>query len=129
MKPWRPIAEIGVTGVIVMAIHAFLLMIWLGKDFSKCHIPLAVLYAFFGLSSMLIIAVLVVIRRRNLDSVGQVFMALTCVKAIAAWFIGRPLLLPDVPQWEKLQFFILFLVFLALETAVSVRLLQRGPTL
>jgi hypothetical protein len=129
MKTWRPVAEIGVCGAVAMAVHAFLLMLWLGKDFSKFHIPLAELYAFFGLSSMAIIAILVLVRKKNTDSVGQIFMALTCAKAVAAWFVGKPLLLPDVPQWEKMQFFILFLVFLALETAISVRLLRRGPAL
>ena len=126
MRTWRPVAEIGILGLMVMAAHAFLLMIWLGKDFSHFHIPLVELYAFFGLSSTAIVAALVLVRRRNMDAVGQTFMALTCLKAVAAWFVGQPLLLlTDVAQLEKMQFFILFLAFLGLETFVSVRMLRH----
>jgi hypothetical protein len=85
------------------------------------------LFLFFAIFAMVIAFVLSIIREKNLDIVGYVFLILTSVQMGTSFFFGRPIIKNQSPQilTEKWIFFSLFIVFLVLETLYTVWLLNK----
>ena len=119
------IGELLLAASLAFAVH-FALLHFAGRwEETRSFIRLPeVVYGFFAASSIVIVAILLRVRQRNIDSVGQAFLLLTCVKAGAAYLVVRPALEPG-HDFEKLNFFIVFAIFLAIETVISIRILNR----
>ncbi len=119
------IGELLVAASIALAIH-FGILHFAGRwEETREFIRLPeTVYTFFGICSVLIIGILLRIRKRNIDSVGQAFLLLTCIKAGAAYLMVRPALEAG-HEFEKLNFFIVFAIFLAIETVISIRILNK----
>ena len=85
------------------------------------------LFSIFTLFSVLIIALLLLVKIKNFDSVGYAFMALTSLKIGLLLFWVRPILKSTIEntQFEKANFFIIFALFLAIETYVAIRILNN----
>lgn len=85
------------------------------------------LYLYFSSFSLLLILILILVRRKNLDIVGNTFLLLTTIKLVIAYIIARPILAIDnkTNMMEKWNFFILFIVFLSIETIITIRLLNQ----
>ncbi|AWA29230.1 hypothetical protein HYN48_03520 [Flavobacterium magnum] len=123
----RPLSETAVLAATAFAGHALLLhFIWPGRT-ADWHYPIVALYGFFSLCSLFIAYILGRTKVKNIDSVGSTFMLLTCIKAVLAYVLLHPVLTSgkmDV-EFEKMNFFAVFAIFLTIETVVSVRLLQK----
>jgi hypothetical protein len=100
----------------------------LGSRIEGFEYSLETIYGFFAICSMVILGILIVVRNRNLDATGQAFMAATFVKMFVAYGFLYPALFPvtEVTNPGKMNFFAVFLIFLALETLVCMRLLNRN---
>lgn len=85
------------------------------------------LYSMFFLFSFVILSVLLLVRKKNLDYVGYTYLILTSVKMGIAYFLLRPVLetSTDDISSEKLNFFIIFIYFLAIETFLTIRILNN----
>ena len=85
------------------------------------------LFGLFTFLSMLIIALLLLVKTKYFDSIGYAFMALTSLKIGLLLFWARPILKSTlaIAKFEKGNFFILFAVFLAIETIVAIRILNN----
>ena len=85
------------------------------------------LFGLFTFLSMLIIALLLLVKTKYFDSIGYAFMALTSLKIGLLLFWARPILKSTlaIAKFEKGNFFILFAVFLAIETVVAIRILNN----
>ncbi len=92
---------------------------------QKFSYSLEKLYIFFSAFSILILAILFKVKKRNLDIVGNLFLLLTTIKMIVSYIIARPILnLSGNDAIEKWNFFILFILFLGLETLFTIYLLN-----
>lgn len=85
------------------------------------------LFMLFTTASLFIIAILLGIKVRYFDSVGYAFMALTSIKIGVLLFWAQPILKASTAnaKFEKGNFFVLFAVFLAIETIVAIRILNN----
>jgi hypothetical protein len=85
------------------------------------------LYLFFGAFSVIIVFILIKIRAKDLDIVGNSFLLLTSVKMIVCYIIGSSILKSTTTESfiEKWNFFTLFIVFLLTETIVTIILLNK----
>ena len=81
------------------------------------------LYYIFGLFSVLIITTLNIVKQKNIDIVGMLFLLLTTVKMICCFILGRAV--TNASTIEKYNFFGLFIVFLILETVITIRILNN----
>ncbi|MGQ7945848.1 DUF6168 family protein [Flavobacterium sp. WC2509] len=94
---------------------------------DQFHYSLEKLYLFFMVFSAIIFKILLVIRERSFDNVGMSFLIATSAKMVFCYLILRPLL--QVPKasdpTEKINFFILFIVFLIIETLFTIRLVNE----
>lgn len=96
-------------------------------DTNTFHYSLEVLYLFFLLLSMIIFKLLLIVKEKSFDNVGMSFLLATSVKMIFCYLIVRPLLQiprPNNPT-ERINFFVLFIVFLAIETLFTIRLVNQ----
>ena len=85
------------------------------------------LYALFAPLSLIIVFLLIKVKETAIDSVGYAFLALTTVKMVIAYAFLRPIIhthLPKTPT-EKINFFIVFIYFLAIETYITIRILNN----
>lgn len=91
------------------------------------HYSLETLYLFFFVLSVIIFKVLLTIKERSFDNVGMSFLLVTSIKMVFCYLILRPLLQVPKPNdpTEKINFFILFIVFLTIETLFTIRLVNE----
>ena len=95
------------------------------EDNFVYSIPL--LYSMFAILSTVIVFLLMKEKRTAIDSVGYAFLAMTTVKMVIAYALLRPIIhthLPKTPT-EKMNFFIVFIYFLAIETILTIRILNN----
>lgn len=88
---------------------------------------LETLYTLFLLFSVLIVFVLIKIKQKNINNVGMVFLVLTSVKMVICYFFLYPISSKSLVRisLEKTNFFVMFILFLAIETIVTIRILNN----
>ncbi|RZJ31313.1 MAG: hypothetical protein EOO48_02425 [Flavobacterium sp.] len=84
-------------------------------------------YGFFLLCSAAIVFVLIGISKKNLDNTGYTFLLLTIGKMGAAYAFLYPAIQESGVNLkaEKINFFVVFAFFLAVETMITIRILNR----
>jgi len=94
---------------------------------DQFHYSLETLYLFFFLLSAIIFKVLVTVKKKSFDNVGMSFLLATSIKMVFCFLVLRPLLqIPDPNNpTERINFFILFIVFLTIETLFTIRLVNE----
>jgi hypothetical protein len=94
---------------------------------EQFHYSLEELYLFFLILSMIIFKILLKIKEKSFDNVGMSFLLATSIKMVFCYLILRPLL--QIPKannaTERINFLILFIVFLAIETLFTIRLVNE----
>jgi hypothetical protein len=128
LKKYRPILEVVVISILIFLGHK--LIFFLNEDHPNLqdfHFPIEVVYGFFFACSMLIILILIKVNEKNIDTVGFTFLWLTCIKMGLSYLILSPILNSATPniRTEKIDFFIIFALFLTIETIVTVRILNN----
>jgi hypothetical protein len=127
IKKYRPILEIVIGALVVYAVHKGFFFLNGSPQFRNFHTPLESVYGFFFLCSATIIFILIQVKERALQSVGFAFLFLTCAKMGVAYAFLRPILKSgsDNIATEKINYFIVFALFLAIETIVTIRILNN----
>ncbi|WP_415580552.1 hypothetical protein [Flavobacterium longum] len=124
---FRPLFEAMTLAVVAFAIHFVALRYFWSTWTDYWQYSIVTIYGFFFVCSVIIVLWLIRMKQRNIDSVGNTFMLFTCVKAAAAYVMLHPILQAHHPhvKFEKANFFAVFAIFLAIETIVSIRMLQK----
>lgn len=96
-------------------------------SYQKFHYSLENLYGVFFVFTLVILTTLLIVKDKNLDYVGMTFLLITSVKMGVSFFIVRPILAETNQNLvEKINFFVIFILFLAIETIITIRLLNKG---
>ena len=100
---------------------------FIGVNPSAFYYSLELEYCCFALATAVIVFVLQKIKQKNFDTVGLIFLWITSIKMIACFFAVRPILQLESPtaSIEKINFFVIFILFLAIETAITIYLLNE----
>jgi hypothetical protein len=106
------------------------LVFFLNQDNPKVqgfHFSIETIYGFFFFCSLIILLILIKVKTKNIDSVGYTFLLVTCIKMAISYAVLYPILHSGNPnvRIEKVNFFIIFALFLAIETIVTVRILNN----
>ncbi|HNP31908.1 MAG TPA: hypothetical protein PKN96_01300 [Flavobacterium sp.] len=127
-KKHRSFLIILVVAIVGLIIHKIITHFIIPKEFEDNFIySTPLLYGVFTVLSMVIIYLLMKVKETAPDSVGYGFLALTTLKMVMAYALLRPVIhihLPKTP-FEKLNFFAVFIYFLAIETYLSIRILNN----
>ncbi len=126
-KKYKPLIEVVLLSIMVYLVHK--LVFFLNENnpnFQGFHFPIEVVYGFFFICSLLIILILIKVNEKNIDNVGYTFLLVTFIKMALSYVILSPILDSGNPnvRIEKLNFFVIFALFLTIETIVTVRILN-----
>lgn len=117
-----------IISIIAFVINFFLVENVVPKhELVKWTYSIANLYSMFFVFSVVIMSLLLFVRTKNLDYVGYTYLIVTSVKMGIAYFLLRPILATttDENSTEKINFFIVFICFLAIETLLTIRILNN----
>ena len=128
LKKYRPILEVVFLSILVYLVHK--LVFFLNENNPKLqgfHFPIELIYGFFFICSLLIIFILIKVNEKNIDNVGFTFLWGTFIKMALSYLILSPILNSGNlnMRTEKINFFIVFALFLTIETIVTVRILNN----
>lgn len=115
--------------LVIVAAYAFHELLFFVLDINTLQFvySLQELYAFFTILTIAIAIVLFRIQRKSFDNVGMSFLLLTNLKMLFCFFMLRPILktVSDQNNFEKINFFALFIFFLIIETLFAIRLVNE----
>jgi hypothetical protein len=85
------------------------------------------LYSFFFLLSAVILFILIKVNQVSSTHVGLTFILLTTFKMGIAYIFLKPILKVNLSHsgLEKINFLLIFLLFLAIETLITIRLINN----
>ena len=88
--------------------------------------PLSVLYLVFFILSSVIFVVLQLVNKKNKEQLGYSFLLATAIKMAICYLLARPIIAKgEVAATEKVNFFIIFIVYLVIEAYYTARLLNN----
>jgi len=124
----RSFLIIVLAAVFGFIIHKTISYFLIPKEFEDSFVySTYILFGIFGFLSFIIVVVLIKVKKTSVDYVGYVFLAVTTLKMIIAYALLRPIIQTHLPKTasEKLSFFVIFIYFLAIETIVTIRILNN----
>ncbi|WP_396169480.1 hypothetical protein [Flavobacterium sp.] len=130
LKKYQPILEVIFLSILIYLVHK--LVFFLNENHPKLHgfhFPIEVVYGFFFSCSLILMLILIKVKEKNIDNVGYTFLLVTCVKMGLSYLLLSPILNSENAnlRYEKINFFLIFAFFLALETVVTIRMLNNKP--
>lgn len=129
IRKYQPILETLVISLLAFILHkAFFYLNQNNPKYTNFIYPIEVLYGFFVICSILIILLLIKIKTKNIDSVGHTFLLVTSIKMVLSYALLYSILnsTRENIAIEKINFFIIFAIFLAIETVVTIRILNNN---
>ena len=85
-----------------------------------------IVYLFFFVFTLVILGVLIIIGKKKKEQLGYTFLFLTSAKMGLSYLFARPILAKTIDDpTEKINFFIVFILFLAIEAYYTARLLNN----
>jgi hypothetical protein len=127
-KKYQPILEVLVISTVVFLAHKlFFFLNDNNPKFQGFHFPIETIYGFFLICSLIIVFILILVKEKNIDNVGYTFLLVTFIKMGVSYVVLMPILHSGNVNMgiEKLNFFIIFALFLTIETIVTVRILNN----
>lgn len=128
LKKHQPILEVVAVSIVGYFVHKLFFYIERNNpSFQNFQCSIEIIYGFFLVCSISIVFILIQIKARSIDNVGYIFLLLTCIKMGISYAFISPILDSDAQNLavEKMNFFIVFALFLAIETTVTIRMLNN----
>lgn len=120
-------------GLIVFSVTAYLMnklllsYTVLHIDYQKYNYSIESMYAIFLAFTVAILLILQKVKERNSEIVGVVFLLLTSLKMGISYFIFLSIIRSvQENSVEKINFFILFILYLAIDAYYTIRMLNKS---
>lgn len=128
LKNYKYLLFLFISVVVAYVVHK-LVFYFFKIDQQTFYYSLEQLYGIFFILSFVIVFILLMIRKRNFDQLGMSFLLLTSSKLVFYYLLLKPIL--NITHYdiriEKINFFVLFVLFLTIETVVTIRILSKKP--
>lgn len=128
LKKYNSLFIVIIAAIAGLIVHKTILHFIVPKNYEDSFIySTPLLYALFAILSIIIVSLLSKVKETAENSVGYAFLAFTTLKMAVAYAFLRPIIhahLPKTPT-EKMNFFIVFIYFLAIETYLTIRILNN----
>ena len=93
---------------------------------TSFYYSISFLYLLFFIFSKISLVIIKKVSEKNFDSTGMSFMLITTIQTISAYLISKPILdNSNSSIVEKINFFFIFIIFLAIETSISIKILNK----
>ena len=129
LKKFQPLLEVLIAAILCFGIHnLFFYYNQNNPNYQHFHFDLTTIYSFFLTCSLIIILLLLFVKQRSIDNVGFTFLFATCLKIGISFALLTPILNSKISNigYEKINFFIVFAIFLTIETVVTIRILNNN---
>lgn len=84
------------------------------------------LYLLFFVFTLISLCIIKKVSEKNFDSTGMAFMLVTTIKTVISYLVLKPILnSPSSQNIEKANFFFVFILFLVIETVISITILKK----
>lgn len=122
-KPLLPLLALAGLAYVVHRVAFYVLDI----NDATFYYSIETLYLLFLVLSIMIFVVLLKVKERSFDNVGMSFLLSTSIKMIVCYLILKPILQATTQNnaIEKKNFFMMFILFLAIETVLTIRILNE----
>lgn len=127
-KKQQPLFEVSLLAILLYFVHKLVFFLKNSNPYFKgFHFPIEFVYGFFFVCSLLIILIMIKVNQKNIDNVGFTFILVTFIKMALSYTVLSPILNSGSSnvRIEKINFFIIFALFLTIETIVTVRILNN----
>lgn len=128
LNKFKSIFTLFLLAIIGFVIQKTLFYFFVPKIYEEAYVySIALQYLAYFLFSSLMILILYQVKQNNINSVGYAFLLITTFKMLITFVFARPILSGDLPKTptEKISFMIVFIYFLAIETYVTIRILNN----
>lgn len=128
---WKKYASLYYLFLIALpiALFNFLILEFLlpAAVYASFYYSVFTLYLLFALASAIILLVLIKIKDKNQEQIGYVFLVVTSVKLVLCYLLLLPVLnkVATDSNSEKINFFMIFILFLAIEVFFTSKLLNN----
>lgn len=125
---YKPFLEILLVSVFAFFLHKTVFFLFdFHLIYATFYYSLLELYSFFTICSLVIIFILIKVKQADINNVGNAFLLLTLVKIAITFAFLSPLLASSSKyiHTEKMNSFMIFAVFLTIETVVTIRILNN----
>ncbi|WP_290831752.1 hypothetical protein [Flavobacterium sp.] len=96
------------------------------QNFELFSHSLETIYTVLCVFSVIILVILLIVNSRNKDVVGLTYLLITSIKAGILFFIFSDIISSSNKNTvERINFFTVFILFLAIETLITIRLLNK----
>ena len=129
LKKFQPLLEVFIASFLIFGFHkVFFYFNESNPNYQNFHFSLETIYSFFMICSLLIIFILILVKEKSIDNVGNAFLLITCLKIGISFVLLNPILNSENPNigFEKMNFFVIFALFLIIETIVTIRILNNN---
>ena len=116
-----------VFAVLSLVLNILLYLIpGIGISTANFIYPLPVTYLFFYGCSFVILGLLVFVSYKSKEQLGYLFLLLTAAKMAIAYAFGSSVInMQEGNSTEKINFFVIFILFLIIEAYYTARLLNK----
>lgn len=126
LKNYKPLLSLlGLVGLAYVVHRAAFYLLVINDAFF--YYSIETLYMLFLALSIMVFVVLLKVKERSFDNVGMSFLLSTSIKMIVCYLILKPILQVTTHNnaIEKKNFFVMFILFLAIETILTIRILNE----
>jgi hypothetical protein len=126
LKKYRPLLSLTALVGLAYLIHRVIFYA-LDINDTSFYYSIETLYLLFLVLSIMVFVVLLKVKERSFDNVGMSFLLSTSIKMIVCYVILKPILqvTSEENTLEKINFFMMFIIFLAIETILTIRILNE----
>jgi len=127
LKNYKPLISLALLITVVYILHK-IIFYGFNIDEAAFHYSIEELYMLFSVLSAVVLFVLLKVKERSFDNVGMSFLLSTSIKMVVCYLILRPVLQASGENSgiEKKNFFAMFILFLAMETILTIRILNKN---
>ncbi|WP_298149981.1 hypothetical protein [Flavobacterium sp.] len=127
-RDFLPVCWSVVISAALLLVHKLVLSTYFKNEESKFTFSIWEMYAFFGTCFAIIMLVSVFVKKYSINSFGQSIMLMTFIEMGLCFALFFPGLENEGSgmSFEKSSFLIVFLLFLAIETILAIRLLNKN---
>jgi hypothetical protein len=126
LKNQKPLLSLALLAGVAYLLHKFIFYV-LKINVTSFQYSIEALYLLFFGMSMLIFIVLLKVKEKSFDNVGMSFLLGTSIKMVFCYLILKPILHITIydNKIEKVNFFGMFILFLLIETVLTIRILKE----
>ncbi len=127
LKNYKPLLSLALLIVVAYILHKVIFYSFNIDDSSFSLFDRSI-YLLFSVLSVIVFVVLLKVKEQSFDNVGMSFLLSTCIKMVVCYLILRPVLQAsgENSSIEKKNFFAMFILFLAMETILTIRILNKN---